>query len=84
MLEPLFNKVAKVNKVPFFKKETLAQVIPDLQLYWKIDPCTGVLSPAILLKKRLWHRCFPMNYAKFLRRHFYRAPLNDCSCTLKD
>ena len=24
------------------------------------------LSPATLLKKRLWHRCFPMNFAKFL------------------
>ena len=25
------------------------------------------LGPATLLKKRLWHRCFPMNFAKFLR-----------------
>ena len=23
--------------------------------------------PATLLKKRLWHRCFPVNFAKFLR-----------------
>ena len=22
------------------------------------------------LKKRLWHRCFPLNFAKFLRTHF--------------
>ena len=28
------------------------------------------LTPAILLKKRLWHRCFPMNFAKFLRTPF--------------
>ena len=28
------------------------------------------LRPAILLKKRLWHRCFPMNFAKFLRTPF--------------
>ena len=26
--------------------------------------------PATLLKKRLWHRCFPMNFAKFLRTPF--------------
>ena len=26
-----------------------------------------------LLKKRLWHRCFPVNLAKFLR-----TPLDDC------
>ena len=25
------------------------------------------LSPATLLKKRLWYRCFPVNFAKFLR-----------------
>ena len=30
---------------------------------------TGLL-PATLLKKRLWHRCFPVNFAKFLRTHF--------------
>ena len=24
------------------------------------------LRPAIFLKKRLWHRCFPVNFAKFL------------------
>ena len=25
------------------------------------------LRPATLLKKRLWHRCLPVNFAKFLR-----------------
>ena len=28
------------------------------------------LSPAILSKKRLWRRCFPVNFAKFLRTPF--------------
>ena len=28
------------------------------------------LRPAILLKKRLWLRCFPVNCAKFLRKPF--------------
>ena len=28
------------------------------------------LSPATLLKKRLWHRCFPVNLAKLLRTPF--------------
>ena len=31
--------------------------------------CSG-LRPATLLKKRLWHRCFPVNFAKFLRTPF--------------
>ena len=28
------------------------------------------LGPATLLKKRLWHRCFPVNFVKFLRTPF--------------
>ena len=28
------------------------------------------LRPATLLKKRLGHMCFPVNFAKFLRTHF--------------
>ena len=28
------------------------------------------LSPATLLKKRLWHMLFPVNFAKFLRAPF--------------
>ena len=29
-----------------------------------------MLQPATLFKKRLWHRCFPANFAKFLRTPF--------------
>ena len=37
---------------------------------------TGAVGPATLLKKRLWHRCFPVNFAKFLRTlFFHRTPL---------
>ena len=25
------------------------------------------VSPATLLKKRFWHRCFPVNFVKYLR-----------------
>ena len=28
------------------------------------------LRPATLLKKRLWYRCFPVNFVKRLRTHF--------------
>ena len=28
------------------------------------------LKPATLLKKRLWRRCFPVNFVKFLRTPF--------------
>ena len=29
-----------------------------------------VASPTTLLKERLWYRCFPVNFAKFLRTSF--------------
>ena len=32
--------------------------------------------PATLIKKSLWHRCFPVNFAKFLRTSF----LQNTSC----
>ena len=31
--------------------------------------------PATLLKKRLWHRCFPVNLAKFPRTRFFTEHL---------
>ena len=30
----------------------------------------AALRPATLLKKKLWHRCFPKNFAKFQRTAF--------------
>ena len=33
------------------------------------------LRPATLSKMRLWHRCFPVNFVKFLRTPFFnRTP----------
>ena len=31
---------------------------------------SGNRHQTTLLKKRLWHRCFPVNFLKFLRTHF--------------
>ena len=33
------------------------------------------LRSATLLKKRLWHSCFPVNFAEFKERLFYRTPI---------
>ena len=33
------------------------------------NTCTRVS----LLKKRLWHWCFPVNFVKYLRTHFYKS-----------
>ena len=36
------------------------------------------LRPATLLKKRLWHRCFPVNFVKFLRTPFLQNTSDGC------
>ena len=33
------------------------------------------LGPATMLKKRLWHRCFTGNFAKFLKNTFFTKHL---------
>ena len=37
--------------------------------------CQSLFWPATLLKKRLWHRCFPENFLKFLRTPFLKEHL---------
>ena len=37
-------------------------------------------GPVTLFKKRIWHRCFPVNFAKFLRTPFFQNNLGDCFC----
>ena len=34
----------------------------------------GGKRPATLLKKRLWHRCFPLNFVKLLTTTFLQNP----------
>ena len=41
------------------------------------------LRPATLLKKRLWHRCFPVNFAKFLRTPFLQNTSGGCFCKVR-
>ena len=40
------------------------------QIYWFLMIYRSSLTPATLLKKRLWHRCFPVNFVKVLRAPF--------------
>ena len=43
------------------------------------------LKPATLLKKRLWHRCFPVNFVKYLITPitYYRTPPVTASVDIK-
>ena len=73
-------KVWRVKKSILFSQITLYNVFAEVWIstYFRSSRpdlfCKkGVLrkEPATLLKKRLWHRCFPVNFVKFLRTPFY-------------
>ena len=42
--------------------------------------CQGLFLIKFLLTKRLWHRCFLVNFVKFSRTLFYIIPLDNCFC----
>ena len=59
------------------EKEAFLKILQNLQE----NTCARVsflIKLHFLLEKRLWRRCFPVNFAKFLRTLFYRTPLADC------
>ena len=58
----------------FIKKETLTQVYS----------CELCLMSATLLKKRHQRRCFPVNFAKFLRTSFFKEHLRRLLLNYKD
>ena len=74
---------------PEFEKRQERPPSPSPTLYlraWKteavVQSCSVkkvfleiLLRPATLSKKRLWHRCFPVNFAKFLRTPFFTEHL---------
>ena len=50
--------------------------VPNIRLLLKV----AGLKPAILLKRRLRHRCFPLNFVKFLRTTFSQNTSGGCFC----
>ena len=73
VLESLKNAFRKNSKA---KEETVS--IENRSSHQRCSMKKDVLKnftkftgrPATLLKKRLWHRCFPKNFANFLRTPF--------------
>ena len=55
------KRCSKVNFTKFAEKDLCESLF-----FNKV----GNLRPATLLKKRLWYRCFPVNFVKFLRTPF--------------
>ena len=72
------------NKIPIFYRSSRPEVFYKKGVLRNFVNFTGKhlcqslffnkvagLRPATLLKNRLWHRCFPVNFAKFLRTLFF-------------
>ena len=77
-----------LRKQPVRQKQSLADVLRS-KSSWKFlkkftakhlyrslffNKVAGLLL-ATLLKKRIWHSCVPMNFAKFLRTTFFKKPV---------
>ena len=58
----MFCKKGVLRNFAKFTRKHLCQSLLFNKVAW--------LSPATLLKKKLWHRCFPVNFAKFLKTPF--------------
>ena len=61
-----------------FSQQYLFQKQPP-EVFCKKNTCARDLRPATLFKKRTWHRCFSVNFAKFLRAPFQQ---NTSGCLL--
>ena len=65
----------KHQTIYFFRKVTLFIIFVCLFSYYGISEAVAWKCsvkkagwPVNLLKKRVWHRCFPVNFVKFLRK----------------
>ena len=58
------------SKIPQNSQENICAIV-SLLIKLQASVCN-------FIKRKLWHRCFPVNFAKFLRTTFYRTPSADC------
>ena len=59
----------------FVKKQKIIDLKKNTRLKFSLGPVNQQINlvspqPATLLKKRLWHRRFPVNFAKLLKTPF--------------
>ena len=77
------SKAAKTISYIFTNsKSSRPELFCKKDILWNFAKFTGndlcqslFFRPATLLKKSLWHRCFPMNFTKFLRIPFFTEHL---------
>ena len=74
------SKSKSVLKTIFINSEAVARRCSVKKMFLKVlqtlqeNTCTRIS----FLIKRLWHRCFPVIFVKFLRTPFFRTPLDNC------
>ena len=52
------------------------------KVFWKKGVRNTLARASSVLRKRLWHNYFPVNFEKSLRAFFSRTPPGDCLCCL--
>ena len=68
--------ITKCKASNYCKLESIIQRCSFLiTLLFRKPLCQSLFLIKLQLKNRLWHRCFSVNIAKFLRTPFYRTPL---------
>ena len=74
------STLSRSSHLEVFVKKVFLEILENSQE----DTCVRVsfliklqtfMRPATLLKKRLWHRCFPVNFAKFIKTRFHTEHL---------
>ena len=84
LLLNIWENQSWMDQVKFFKGCLPKNLLRSFLNTWTHLYLFSCLRPATLLKKRLWHRCFPVNFTKFLRTHLLKERLwwLLLSCTL--
>ena len=68
-----FIKISENQKLKTsenFQKQSPGGALKNFSKFKGKHLCQSLLILLTLLKKRLWHRCFPVNFDKFLRTPF--------------
>ena len=69
-----FASLSNLYRVAVVQRCSLKKVFLEISQNSQENTCARVcnfIRPATLLKKRPWHRFFPVNFVKFLRTHFF-------------
>ena len=80
------DKCFIIDNPQMFCKKVFLEISLNSQKNTCARPCfnkVAGLRPVTLLKKRLYRRCFPVNFAKLLRTPFLTEHLWCCFCTFR-